>query len=67
MGFGVLKNHIVELIRSSFIGVGVGIIPGVGEDVGGWLSYWASKSTSKHPETFGDGETAGVVLGRGRQ
>ena len=60
-GFGVLKNHIVELIRSSFIGVGVGIIPGVGEDVGGWLSYWASKSTSKHPETFGDGETAGVV------
>ena len=39
----------------------VGIIPGVGEDVGGWLSYWASKSTSKHPETFGDGETAGVV------
>lgn len=60
-GFGVLKNHAVELIRSAFIGVGVGIIPGVGEDVGGWLSYWASKSTSKHPETFGDGETAGVV------
>ena len=60
-GFGVLKNHAVELIRSAFIGVGVGIIPGVGEDVGGWLSYWASKSTIKHPETFGDGETAGVV------
>lgn len=60
-GFSELKNHIVELIRSSLIGVGVGIIPGVGEDVGGWLSYWATKSSSKHPETFGDGETAGVV------
>lgn len=60
-GFGILKDHIVELVRSSLIGVGVGIIPGVGEDVGGWLSYWATKSTSKHPETFGDGEKAGIV------
>lgn len=60
-GFQVLKTHVVELVRSSLIGVGVGIIPGVGEDVGGWLSYWATKSSSKHPETFGDGETGGVV------
>ena len=37
-GFSELKNHIVELIRSSLIGVGVGIIPGVGEDVGGRLN-----------------------------
>lgn len=60
-GFRELKGHIVELVRSSLIGVGVGIIPGVGEDVGGWLSYWATKSTSKNPESFGAGNPSGVV------
>ena len=60
-GFSIIKNHTMALIRSSLIGVGVGIIPGVGEDVGGWLSYWATKSGSKHPENFGKGEMAGMV------
>lgn len=60
-GFRTIGKHIGAVIRSSFIGVAVGIIPGVGEDTGGWLSYWASKSTSKHPETFGKGEELGVI------
>ncbi len=60
-GVAILKKHVVAIIRSSFIGVGVGIIPGVGEDVGGWLSYWATKSNSKHPENFGKGEYAGII------
>jgi len=58
---GRLRANIVAMIRSSFIGVGVGIIPGVGEDVGGWLSYWASKSVSKDPESFGKGNDVGVI------
>ena len=32
-GFRAISKHVIPLIRSSFIGVGVGIIPGVGEDV----------------------------------
>lgn len=60
-GFAILRKNLFAIIRSSFIGVGVGIIPGVGEDVGGWLSYWATKSRSKHPETFGKGEYAGII------
>jgi len=56
----VLKNWIV-VIRSALIGVGVGIIPGVGEDVGGWLSYWASRATSKEPESFGKGNPTGII------
>lgn len=60
-GFKSIGKNIIAIIRSAFIGVGVGIIPGVGEDTGGWLSYWASKSTSKHPETFGKGEELGVI------
>lgn len=60
-GFKELRHHGAALVRSALIGVGVGIIPGVGEDVGGWLSYWATKSRSKHPERFGTGEMGGVV------
>ena len=60
-GFKEIGWNFVAIVRSSLIGVGVGIIPGVGEDVGGWLSYWASKATSKEPETFGKGNPKGVI------
>ena len=60
-GFRKIGRNFTAIIRSSLIGVGVGIIPGVGEDVGGWLSYWASKSTSKDPESFGKGNELGVI------
>ena len=60
-GWKLMAKNWIAVIRSGIIGVCVGIIPGVGEDVGGWLSYWASKNTSKHPETFGKGEELGVI------
>ncbi len=60
-GFRLVFSNWAAVIRSSFIGVGVGIIPGVGEDVGGWLSYWASKTRSKDPESFGKGNPVGVI------
>jgi putative tricarboxylic transport membrane protein len=60
-GFSRIGKNFAAIVRSSFIGVGVGIIPGVGEDVGGWLSYWASKSASKDPDSFGKGNMTGVV------
>ena len=60
-GFSVVARNWVAVIRSSMIGVMVGIIPGVGEDTGGWLSYWASKSRSKNPESFGTGNELGII------
>ncbi|MFA7119792.1 MAG: tripartite tricarboxylate transporter permease, partial [Sphaerochaetaceae bacterium] len=60
-GFRLIGKHFPAILRSSIIGVGVGIIPGVGEDTGGWLSYWASKTRSKNPETFGTGNELGVI------
>jgi putative tricarboxylic transport membrane protein len=49
------------IIRSGLIGTFVGIIPGVGEDVGAWSSYAAAKKASKHPEEFGKGSQEGLI------
>lgn len=56
----VLKN-MRHILRSALIGVGIGAVPGVGEDIAGWVSYGAAKSTSRHPERFGTGEPAGLI------
>jgi putative tricarboxylic transport membrane protein len=43
------------------IGTGIGIVPGVGEDVAAWSSYAAAKRASKEPETFGKGSIDGLM------
>ncbi len=60
-GCKTVFSHFGIVLRSALIGVCVGIIPGVGEDTGGWLSYWATKTTSKHPENFGKGEETAII------
>jgi putative tricarboxylic transport membrane protein len=49
------------VLQSAAIGVGIGIIPGVGEDIASWSAYAAAKKTSKHPEEFGKGSYEGVI------
>jgi putative tricarboxylic transport membrane protein len=49
------------ILRSGLIGTFVGIIPGVGEDVGSWSSYAAAKKLSKNPEEFGKGSQEGLI------
>lgn len=53
-------KYIPNMIRSSIIGLLVGIMPGAGGDIGSWVSYNFAKRSSKHPETFGKGELQGV-------
>ena len=60
-GVRILLRNWETIIRSTFIGVMVGIIPGVGEDVGGWLSYWAARMRSKVRDLFGKGNPEGVI------
>ena len=47
--------------RSGVIGTLVGIIPGVGEDIGAWASYAAARRTSKEADQFGHGSTEGLT------
>ncbi len=45
----------------SFIGTVLGILPGVGSTVAGWLSYSAAKQASSTPEKFGHGSGEGIA------
>lgn len=49
------------LLRATVIGVIVGIVPGAGSSVAGFIAYDAAKRASKAPETFGTGNPEGVV------
>jgi putative tricarboxylic transport membrane protein len=50
-----------NLLRSSFIGTVVGIIPGIGGATANFVAYIEAKRRSLHPETFGTGNPEGVV------
>jgi putative tricarboxylic transport membrane protein len=58
----IIGKHITTIIRSALIGVGIGAVPGIGEDVAAWVSYGAAKKASKHPEIFGKGPMKGSSL-----
>ncbi len=49
------------ILRSGVIGVYVGILPGVGEDMAAWSSYAAAKRASKEKEMFGKGSIEGLM------
>ena len=49
------------ILRGSIIGVFVGAIPGVGSSVANLLSYIETKRKHPEPESFGQGNPAGVV------
>ncbi len=49
------------VLRSGVIGVFTGLLPGVGEDAGSWMSYAAAKAVSKEKEQFGKGSIDGLM------
>jgi putative tricarboxylic transport membrane protein len=49
------------VLRSGVIGVLTGLMPGVGEDAGAWMSYAAAKATTREKELFGKGSIDGLM------
>ena len=49
------------VLRCSFIGVWVGIVPGIGSQVVDWLAYGHAAQTSKDARNFGKGDVRGVI------
>jgi putative tricarboxylic transport membrane protein len=54
-------QHWKTILRSGVIGVYIGILPGVGEDMAAWSSYAAAKRASKNPEEYGKGSVEGLI------
>ncbi|GMG83145.1 tripartite tricarboxylate transporter permease [Paralimibaculum aggregatum] len=59
--FGFLRRCKALIARSGLIGVGIGSIPGVGEDIAAWASYDAAKRADDDPDSFGQGNMRGVI------
>lgn len=49
------------LVRGGFIGVVLGIIPGLGATPAAFLSYGEARRKSKNPEEFGNGNVEGIA------
>lgn len=51
----------VTAVRSGLIGTFMGLIPGVGEDMGAWASYAAARVRSNKSHEFGKGSVDGLL------
>lgn len=64
-GFGFSVKEFFEqgwnMIRSTLIGTGIGILPGIGSGTSNIVSYMVAKKQSKTPEKFGTGIIDGIV------
>jgi len=60
-GFRNAFADITNLIRSSVIGLFVGILPGAGGNIANLIAYNEVKRASKNPESFGKGNPQGIV------
>ena len=56
-----LRGSLRTILRSTLIGSGIGMVPGVGQVVAAFVGYSAAKRASRHPETFGKGELDGIA------
>ena len=54
-------HHWWLVLRSSLLGLWIGVLPGVGASVGGIAAYAQAVHTSATPERFGKGAVEGVI------
>ena len=63
--FGISRTEFVHnignMLRSSAIGTVIGILPGVGANVGGMMAYDVEKKLNKEKDKFGTGVVDGVI------
>ena len=60
-GLRELAGNARTILRSGLIGTFMGLLPGVGEDMGAWASYAAARRASKWKERFGKGSVEGLI------
>lgn len=56
-----ITKNMGNAVRSTIIGIIIGIIPAAGPDIAAFLCYNEAKKVSKHPEEFGNGSAEGII------
>jgi len=54
-------RHGFNMVRSSLIGIAMGILPGVGATIASIVAYTTARAASKEPEKFGKGSEEAIV------
>jgi putative tricarboxylic transport membrane protein len=62
-GIVAVFQNIPLFIRSCLIAFVIGVAPGAGSAVAGFVSYASATKTCKNPENFGKGDIRGVIAG----
>jgi putative tricarboxylic transport membrane protein len=55
------RASIRTILRSTVIGTGIGMVPGVGQVVAAFIAYSAAKRASDNPDDYGEGELNGIA------
>lgn len=58
--FEVLK-HPFKVIKSAWIGMAIGAIPGAGSSIANFVSYAEGMRSSQDPDSFGEGNPEGII------
>ena len=57
----VIRKNFLAIINWALIGLGIGAIPGAGENIASWTAYGVAKRNAKDPSAFGKGKIEGVL------
>ncbi|MEO0444634.1 MAG: tripartite tricarboxylate transporter permease [Verrucomicrobiota bacterium] len=55
------RKQVANLVRSSSIGSFIGVLPGIGANIGSLLAYGAAKSAAADRDRFGEGAESAIV------
>ncbi|MGE0314189.1 MAG: tripartite tricarboxylate transporter permease [Lautropia sp.] len=55
------RRAVPTILRSTAIGTGVGILPGIGAEISTWLAYGAARRRSREPHRYGQGSLEGLA------
>jgi len=60
-GFVEVLRLPATIVRASIVGIVMGVLPALGLSSANVVAYFIEKRASKHPETFGHGESRGLL------
>ncbi len=59
--WSLIKKNFFNILRWGTIGIGIGAVPGVGENIAAWVAYDDAKRRHKRKQEFGTGVYEGVM------